>query len=257
MKQAELVHVETVPAAPDEQTQVLSRILAAMENPAFPPDALERMYGFHRQMKADAARDAFWIAMKQAQEEIRPVARDAEIKGSGGAVQSRYAKLETIDKAIRPIYLKYGFCLSFNSRWNEDKNLTVVECQCSREGHIERYELGGALDTVGDKGTTNKTPIKGLGSTITYLKRYLTCMIFNIQMANEDDDGAGASTPKPITQDQADTITSLLDACGMDTREKRAGFYAWADIKSVAELPEHKYTKAVIMLQAKQKQRGL
>jgi hypothetical protein len=66
-------------------------------------------------------------------------------------------------------------------------------------GHFEDSFMLAPLDTSGGKST-----VQGVGSTNSYLRRYIACNIFNIVVVGEDDDGNGG------TIDEAQT-TTLLD----------------------------------------------
>lgn len=134
-------------------------------------------------------------AMCDCQAEMGPVTRQAENKHT----KSAYAKLEHISKVIRPIYTKHGFSLTYTSTALADGQRLIVCEVMHRGGHKERHELSGSLDTTGSQGTANKTSIQGLGSTVSYLRRYLTCMIFDVILQDEDDDGQGEppAAPKP------------------------------------------------------------
>jgi hypothetical protein len=90
---------------------------------------------------------------------------------------------------LRPIYTRNGFCLSFNSEPVEGPNVRVI-CGVSHDaGHSKTFQLEAALDMAGPQGKANKTPLHGLGSSVSYLRRYLTCMIFHVVFANDDNDG--------------------------------------------------------------------
>jgi hypothetical protein len=81
-------------------------------------------------------------------------------------------------------------------------------------GHTEKYQLEAASDTAGPKGTANKTPLHGLASTVSYLRRYLTCMAFNIVLKNDDNDGNRRQPPPTdgrITEAQADELHDLME----------------------------------------------
>ena len=228
-----------------------SQIFAAILRTDATPEERKELYAFYRQIRADEAKDAFNLAMKSAQDEMGPVARKTENKHLG----SKYATLEAIDLECRPIYAKHGFSLTFNSKFNDDKGELTVSCKCLHTaGHVEEYELSGGLDGAGAQGKSNKTPIQAVGSTITYLKRYLTCMIFNIQLINEDLDG-NAQKPKPamISQEQADTLNTMLNDAGYRSKESRDKWYAWAGCESLSTMPVDVYEKAVKMLEGKLK----
>lgn len=45
------------------------------------------------------------------------------------------------------------------------------------------------------------TPVQAVGSTVTYLRRYLSAMVFNVVLADDDDDGeATRRTPPPRSE---------------------------------------------------------
>jgi hypothetical protein len=44
-------------------------------------------------------------------------------------------------------------------------------------------------DTKGPRGTPNKTATQGFGSTMSYGRRYLKALMFDLVIAGEDDDG--------------------------------------------------------------------
>lgn len=150
-------------------------------------DKMRALLDMQKEMVAEERRVQYSQSMRAAQAEMEPVVR----KSQNDHTKSKYAKLEHIDKVIRPIYTKHGFSLSFDTRREEDGTVTAICSVLHDSGHTERKELNGAVDSTGAKGTANKTAMQGVGSTVSYLRRYLTCMIFNIVLVNEDDDGTG------------------------------------------------------------------
>ena len=56
-------------------------------------------------------------------------------------------------------------------------------------GHTKRYHVDLPIDSTGIKGSVNKTGVHANGSTYSYARRYLTMMIFNVVLTNEDNDG--------------------------------------------------------------------
>lgn len=211
----------------------------------------------------DERRMAYNIAMKEAQQEMQPVVRRAQNE------KKRYAKLEHIDNAIRPIYVAHGFSLSFNTRKEADSTITGICDILHESGHQEQKELNAARDLTGSKGSANKTDVQGVGSTISYLRRYLTIMVFNIILIDEDDDGQGKVTgggPTPdkfteLAQQQAakpatpavknkDPKSAALDAAqilrakmiGAGTKERR-GEILMQNIKILKALDEANLTE--------------
>jgi hypothetical protein len=196
-------------AEPIPPDSLLNCVARAMTDPAINVDKLEVLLRMQREIVADDARLQFNRAMSKAQADMQPVLRDAK----NDQTNSKYARLETIDAAIRPIYTSNGFMLSFNSEPTEGPNERIV-CEVSHAaGHSKKFQLEAGLDMAGPRGNANKTPLHGLGSMVSYLRRYLTCMIFNIVLANEDTDGNRAapfSGDGRITEAQAEELHGLM-----------------------------------------------
>lgn len=128
---------------------------------------------------------AFKKAMNECQREMPIVVRDAE----NLQTNSRYAKYETIINTARPTYTKHGFSLSFGTEKSDILDHVRVTCEVMhQDGHSKKEFVDLPLDMTGIKGSVNKTAVHATGSTYSYGKRYLFCMIFNISIANEDDD---------------------------------------------------------------------
>ncbi len=90
--------------------------------------------------------------------------------------------------------------------------------------------------------------VQAIGSTYSYAQRYLVKMIFNLVLANEDNDGNGPGA----SQDQVLELNDLFDAC------KEAGrpvdikkFLAWLNVPSLDQLTPVKFTQAVNWLKVK------
>jgi hypothetical protein len=64
-------------------------------------------------------------------------------------------------------------------------------CTVAHSGGYEEppIALDSPLDVAGSQGKTNKTGIQAVGSSVSYLRRYLLTMAFNIVLADDDDDG--------------------------------------------------------------------
>ena len=234
------------------EPSLLNTIASMALDPAVDVEKIKALVRLQREVAADQARIAFARAMSAAQAEMISVVRDAENKHT----RSRYATLEVIDKAVRPIYSKHGFSLSFNGGAQHEKAVEVV-CECShRDGHSKTYALTGGLDTSGAGGNANKTAIQGLGSSATYLRRYLTMMIFNISLADKDDDdgNAGRARLTRINEEQKAKITGLLRSIA-DAGIDASSFYAWIrdnmDAETIDDIKAADFPRVVTALTRK------
>ncbi|HKZ02382.1 MAG TPA: ERF family protein [Pyrinomonadaceae bacterium] len=239
--------IAIVPSAGD---QLLAAIQAAASNNVN-VDTIERLIALKMSLDAAAAKRSFAAAFRDAQAEMVPVVRDAENKHTG----SRYALYETIDAAIRPIYTRHGFSMTFNSpvpRSGKD-DITIGLSIMHVGGHsIEDYQLTGPLDNAGAKGTANKTDIQGVVSTVSYLRRVLECMAWNIVVKDEDKDG-NSQHQGYITEHQVNVIQDLIAAASptTDLSQVTDGFLRWRKIKTISDLRKCDYAESVTRLQAK------
>lgn len=223
-----------------ERGSLVNLIADLARDPAVDVEKLRALIGLQREQLAEQARIAFEHAMSEAQAEMVPVVRSAV----NSHTQSRYARLEDIDNAIRPIITRHGFSLTFDTPEQSANGIIVTCAVAHRDGHVKNYKLAGARDDVGSKGTTNKTPIQAIGSTISYLRRYLTCMIFNVSLTNDDNDGNDVA---PISAKQARDLDDLLLKSGAD-REK---FLAYLRVSDIADLSSRDYPRARAALEQK------
>ena len=68
-------------------------------------------------------------------------------------------------------------------------------------GHYEDSFMPAPLDTTG-----GKSDVQAVGSTNSFLRRYVACNIFNIVVVGDDDDGTGGT----IDETQTKTILELI-----------------------------------------------
>jgi len=184
---------EVVPA----NTALMSFIERAAKDESFDVAKFGELLRLQREVQHDQARQAFNAAMSDAQAEMIPVVRDAE----NTHLRNKYAKLETIDAAIRPIYTRHGFSVRYGSAPSPREGDIRIICTVAHSGgYFEENHLDAPLGTAGAQGArTATTPVQGVGSAITYLRRYLLSMVFNVVMADEDDDGEFARRPAAAT----------------------------------------------------------
>jgi hypothetical protein len=217
MNEIAAVKPEALPIAAQpisEAGSMLNLIAAMATNPDVDVEKFRALMAMQKEIKDGEASLAFVRAMSACQGEMLSIVRDAENKHT----RTRYARLETIDAAVRPIYTRHGFSLSFNSP-EPIAGAMRITCDVSHSGgHTKQYQLEGALDGAGAKGASNKTDIQALGSTSTYLRRYLTMMVFNITLTDEDDDGEKRRLHQPpvYKEDRLDRLEAALDGQLMD-----------------------------------------
>jgi hypothetical protein len=176
----------------------MSDLLAVIERAAasseIDVEKMERLLAMQERITARLAESEFNAAMANAQAEMPRVGRDAK----NPSTNSLYTRLETLNEAAIPIYTKHGFALSFGTADCPVADSFRITCVVShRAGHSRNYQVDLPNDCLGAKGNQSKTKMHGAGSAFSYGRRYLTLLIFNITLVNEDDDGNRGLRPKP------------------------------------------------------------
>jgi hypothetical protein len=201
-------------------------------------DKMERLMDMHRAMMADDAKRAFNVAMGEAQAEMPQILRDA----TNTHTKSRYATLEAISKRMNPIITKHGFSLSFGTGKADLPDHYRVTCEVEHiGGHTKHYHADVPSDAAGSQGTRNKNATQAFGSTMTYGRRYLKMLIFDVATTNEDDDGIMAGSGESITDEHLQQLRELIEEKNIDI----ARFCKFLGVEALPDLPDARFKEAV------------
>jgi ERF superfamily len=200
-----VVDVELPPAAAAPATSDSTGVLMFERlvcDPNVSVEKCERMMALWERGEARRAATLFHAAMTAAQAEMRPIAADMD----NPQTKSRYASYAALDRALRPIYTKHGFALSFNTTDAPEPETVRVLCKVTLGGHVELYQADLPADGKGARGGDVMTRTHATGSAMSYGMRYLLKMIFNVAVGEKDDDGNRASAkPRDTRQPAAPT----------------------------------------------------
>ena len=205
----EVTVTEDNPPAAIQETNFLDVICRVASDPATDVDKVERFLEMqYREMERQAAQH-FAADLAECQANM-PAIHAAE---SNDHTRSRYANLEAINKQIIPVYTKHGFSLSFGTEPSTKENHIVITCTVRHKfGHSVPYHYEMPYDLTGPSGNVNKTAVHASGSAISYGRRYLTNMIFNLTISAEDDDGNAAGNYVAEPTVTAGTILEIIEA---------------------------------------------
>lgn len=255
--EAETVEIETVPAgqalaeraetplaAAEPSASIFSVIERAARDPNVDIDKMERLIAMRERELNRVAEQAFNEAMKSAQSEMRPISADA----SNPQTKSRYASYAKLDSALRPIYTKHGFSLSFDEADSpKDEHIRVVCYVAHEAGFTRTYRKDMPADGKGAKGGDVMTKTHAAGAAASYGMRYLLKGIFNVAVGEDDVDGNSPADTAPINTKQLDELRGLISATDTDI----AKFCQWARIEALPDLPARQFDKAVQVLRQK------
>jgi len=210
---------------------LMSFIERAAKDPEFDVQKFGELLRLQRDVGHDQSRRAFNQAMAEAQAEMLPVVRSAQNKHLG----NKYAKLEDIDREMRPIYTRHGFSVRYGSAPSPSEGTIRLTCTVAHAaGYFEENYLDAPLGNPGSQGgRTATTPVQSVGSAVTYLRRYLLGMVFNIVLADDDDDGEGTRRAAAAPMPRGDRIAAkapVYDAAPAEKPERTdEQWRAWLD----------------------------
>lgn len=233
---------------PEEPVESSTAIIQVIERAALNPDIdvekMERLFALQERMLTRNAEMSFNAAMRAAQEEMPKVLRNKR----NDQTSSNYADLEKVNEVIVPVYTKHGFSLSFGTADTTIPGHIRITCLASHiDGHSRPYFADMPLDLAGLKGNQNKTPTHAHGSTMSYGRRYLTLLIFNITLTNEDKDGNQPG--ETITEEQVTDLMALAE----EVKADRQKFLAYMKVEKLADIAAKDYSRAVQALESKRR----
>ncbi|WP_052715687.1 ERF family protein [Devosia chinhatensis] len=205
--------------------------------------AVKEMIAFGKELEADAAEKAFNEAMAAAQKEMGVVATNM----ANTQTKSRYADYAQLDKALRPIYTKHGFALSFNDGVGAPADWVRIVCHVTNSGHTRTYHKDMPADGKGARGNDVMTKTHAVGAAQSYAMRYLLRMIFNVAVGEGDTDGNMPA--ELITEQQVLDLNDLIDTVVERLGAKRPGyvttFLKFMKVDCIEDIAARDYQKAV------------
>lgn len=240
---APLVKYEPQEIAQVRPTDLLSAIAAAVADPRIDVDKMERLLSMHQQIVKDNREVAFKEALAQLQAELPHIAKDGKIIVKGQE-RSRYSKIETIDRAIRPLLEKYGFSLSFDSD-SQDAKMFRLSCTLAHKaGHDVTKHVLLPIDA-----SDFRSNVQSIGSTVSYGRRTLIKMHLNLIEDGEDDDGNGGLSA--ISADQVKDLETML----ADVKGDMKMFLEYMGVPELKDIRVKDWQKAVTAIEAKRKRK--
>lgn len=146
---------------------------------------IEKMMDLQDRFEAGQALKEFNQAMSEFQSSLPVIEKLGVVDYSSdkGRTFYTYAKLEDIAKAIQPALRATG--LSYRFTQTQDVAIITVNCIITHKaGHSETSSLTSGKDTSGGKDA-----LKGIASTLSYLRRYTLTGALGIVVGGEDTDG--------------------------------------------------------------------
>lgn len=228
-----------------EGTELVPMLERLASNPDVPVDKLERLLAMQERISAKQAETEFAAAMSAAQSEMGRISAESENKQTN----TMYASYAQLDRALRPIYTKHGFALSFDEADSPKAEHIRVICHVShRGGHTRVYHRDMPIVTTGLAGKTNMTATHGNASAQSYGMRYLLKGVFNVAIGEDDNDGNVDQGPS-LSTDQVTELNDLLIEVGAD----KAAFLKYIKSKDLESVPAKWYDRCKELIEAKRR----
>jgi hypothetical protein len=232
------------------QTQDATSIMQVIErmamNPAVDLDKLKGLLDLQERIMTRNAEQSYDMAMNEAQAQMRPIATDA----NNSSTRSRYASYGALDHSLRPIYTGHGFSLSFGTADGAPADQIRLTCRVAhRDGHKEIVHIDMPADGKGAKGGDVMTKTHATGAAVTYGRRYLLGMIFNIAVG-EDRDGNPPDTGEVISDQQLAQIRTLVE----ETKSDLPSFLRFVGAETLENIRTTQFDRAIKALKAKKGQ---
>lgn len=205
VKAASLPAATTSEASASEVIAFLQMIERASKDPKINIDKLQRLLDMRQQEYARIAVVRYHEAMTACQAEMEPIRADC----ANDQTRSRYASLAAVIAVTRPIYTKHGFWLNFDTADSPKPDHVRVVCKVGHQGgHTEVHHIDMPVDGKGARGGDVMTKTHAMGSGVTYGRRYLYGMVFDLAVERDDDGNAAgrrraAPPARPPVEDHA------------------------------------------------------
>ena len=225
---------------------IIDRVVGTGDLTAEKVAVLERLLAMQMTVREEDRKAAFAAAMNRLQVVLPQVTEHGTIFAKDKVtVRSRYAFIEDIDVAIRPLYTAEGFSISYNEEFdNVPPNMRKFSAKLLHcDGHSEtKYKL------MPFDRSEYRTDSQSESSTTSLARRLLLKMHFNLVTRGEDDDGQGGSLR--ISPDQVRDIETLLN----DTKSNIPKFLELiAGVDKIENILERDFKRCVNALETKQR----
>lgn len=198
-----------------------------------------KLNGFHKETEKTESEqlDKLFSALSKTQLEMETAKEDS----TNPFFRSKYADLKSVVASSRPYLAANGLCVIQRTKPDEKGQVYLY----TRLGHASGQWMESKMAI-----RPAKSDIQGIGSYITYLRRYMYAALVGVVTGEEDDDGERAMirSSKNISNDQIREIENLMDKIESFDKKK---FFTWCQINYLSELKTDKYESVIKSLKAK------
>ena len=201
------------------------------------PGILLRFIDLDDRWKADEARKAFFTAFSRMQGEMPEIVKNHQVNSRDGRKLYKYATLNDIITAVRPILSRYLFSYRFEPEPMDHGSLRMVCVVTHADGHAERTPV-------------EMPPVKGMNTNAAqdngiqqqYAMRYAFMGAFGITTGDQDTDGRAPEAPViKVNASHVKVLRGLLNQLPTDSEARMLKHY---DVEKLEDLPANVFDQA-------------
>lgn len=174
-------------------------------------EVIDRILEQQKWMIQHDEEERFNAALQRIQRDMQSIPKS----GWNPDTQSKFPTAEDIDKGLRQFIDREGMTLNFEPGDSASPDEVMIVGVLALGAYSRRYPLPMPADGKGPKGGGVMSRTHATGSAITYGKRYLKNLIFDLRFKEKDDDGNAAG----LTVAQNNLVSDISKAASMDDLE--------------------------------------
>lgn len=232
--------------AMSEATAVVQMVDRAARDPNVDITKMRELLAMRREIMAFEAQRNFDDAMSVAQAEMGPIIANA----NNTQTRSKYATYDALDRAIRPIYTRHGFSVTFGTADTPLQDHVRITAIVACNGHREHHHVDMPADGKGAKGGDVMTKTHATVSAISYGRRAILVMAFNLAVDRDDDGNAAgriSDEPKMVDEAQYREVSRLIE----ETQSDEDKLLAYVKCDDLHNLTQSQYRIAIAALKKK------
>lgn len=206
--------------------------------------ALDKLVGLYERMEAINAEKAFAAAFVKLQGDTPHVQATRAVPNNDGTTRYRFAPFEDLMAQVGPILQKHGFTVSFSSRFQEGRIVSICTLQ-----HVGGHKRSNEFAVRIGQGPPRATESQADGAAATYAKRFALTEALNIVVAHLDNDARLEGGP--VTPEQA----FELERRAKETNSDIPAFLRVAGAKTFTEIPSVKFDLLDELLSKKERRK--
>lgn len=245
---SELSHVNDLPLAEVSGQSAITKILAgALEKGVTPENVsvMERLLAMQERYDAKQAEREFAAAFVEVQANMPRIEASKPVPDKFGNVKYVFAPFEDIMRAVKPLLLKHGFTIRFDTAVDGPRIKQTCKLM-HKGGHTVENSFYARIGS----GPPGSSEAQGDGAASTYAKRFALCNALNI-VIEHDTDGRDDARHEgaPITEDEVLYLKELVK----ETGSNEAAFLKFAGADTYDKIGSTRYSACVAALKSKKK----